>query len=335
MADEQNMAFGGDDAAEGLEIGENDLSAAMSEHMGLGEVFANTELSNHVVKDWANRVASSGDVLDDINTSVKAGREGPNERNTGVESSEQEESAASDGESEKEFETKEDYLQWKVGNDGRKWGEEKSELLQRIAKLEGRMEAGSNGQQEQMMPNEVRGKVKELLFQNASQEELDAGMLTADTVADAFIQNGQLIGNNMAQFLQPIVDRIDKMESGLGEMSARTKHNIDPGVEQKLLQKHPYLKNLNHEERMAVLADLGASGAAKASNRSTTSVPRQKASEHVEASVQSTPNLGAMNLDDLKRDFDKHSTKDQLNILSGIVKTSPEARTLFQPPSTF
>ena len=282
-------------------------------------------------------------VMDDkdafaVSTSELAVPQGRNDNNTMPdtgESSEQPDEPITN-EDGREFKSREEYLQWKIGDDGRRWGEERSALNERIAKLEGMVETGLKQSQPSQNVAEQKAALKAQLFQNASKEEIESGFVSMDTLVDAFVQNGTLLGQNLQQYLQPFVEKVQGVESRVSEVAARSKYNIDQQKEKAILQKHPYLKNLPFDERMAVLADLAPKpddAGRKPLVPVRQQVPKPTAQEYVEGSV---PSQGATSgLDELYDEFDKLPARQQLNLLTGIVRDSPDAQAAFKPPDSF
>lgn len=247
-----------------------------------------------------------------VRTTAEVGKEGQNAENTSTQTPNY-----SDEESGKQFQDELSYLRWKTGNDGRKWGGEKAQFLQRIEALSKKTEETvTRPVQTQTQAPDItkmpRAQIRDVVRKSLFEDDDKAW----DPVADAFITFGEMMGNSWTSQSNQITERIASLEKRLEESSARQTAGVDPEIEQEILSKHPDLAALQPKARMAVLKDMAQVRKIVAQKPQAQTQARQ-AEEYVEGSARSIP---APSSGDFERDFSKRPLKDQLKIITEMAR---------------
>ena len=183
----------------------------------------------------------------------------------------------------REFESREDYLEYNSGWTADKLGNENKELRERLERLE----KGESRGESQQQPIEPKQVMKEIW------PNLDEDMYDDPAVKMMYQGLEKAAGLMQQQFdskLNELKQGYEGLQSKLEAERVRAQFGVAPDVEQKLLEKHPGLKALPPQDRLAVMKDLVASNgqAERPSPKLADKVPSVKAEDHVEGSAISS-----------------------------------------------
>jgi hypothetical protein len=242
---------------------------------------------------------------------------------------------------EKTFDTEVEYLNWKKGNDGMKWGQEKAELRAEIAELRGRLEERDRFQQvQQQAPQNDTPALSQVMTQLFSEERLESEEWKPilREVGQAIMKYDQLVARQMQAQQESFKQQLEKMQGNMTEVSARSRFGIDETEEQRILEQksgpvRKVLERMPLEDRLAVLADERGSVAdvAHDDRPPTRVIPRPTESEYVEGSA---PRLTERSDKDYAKGFDKLSAADQLRVIQGKMGDDDDFTSNFQAPES-
>ncbi len=215
----------------------------------------------------------------------------------------------------KEFDNEVEFLKYDAGWKNNEWGKRVSELEQKLEQI-----AKTPKKEEEAPAPKSKKEIKKMLWPDRPDETLDdpfTDFLLEGLDSALTLNNQQLVGQ-----ISQLQETVAALQSRLEETSARTELGVDGSVEQKILEKHPYLKALSPRERVAVIADMAkAEGKAETPKPKSKQVPQQRAEDHVEGSALSAPaeEADAGFESWLKNDFRKLGVNDQLSAFSTLV----------------
>lgn len=184
----------------------------------------------------------------------------------------------------KEFDSELEYLKYNSGWTTDKLGTENKELRERLERLEN----SQNGQQAEPQKYDEK-EVMKLIWEDLDEETLnDPAMKLFYKGLD---RTAGILQQQFDEKLTALKGEYDQLRASLEEDKVRAQFGVEPSIEQKILEKHPSLKQLPAKERMAVMKELVASKQEpeRASRKLADKLPQQRAEDHVENSAQSVP----------------------------------------------
>jgi len=216
----------------------------------------------------------------------------------------------------REFDSEVDFLRYDAGWKNDQWGRRFKELEEKLSSAPEPKSAAS--EQKQLTKRELIDR----LFANQPEEYRNNPV--ADFVLEGIDNALAIYGGQQQQVISGLQETVAKLQSQLQETSLRSQYGVDQSVEQKLVEKHAWLKGISDPQaRMAAMKDLIGKQAAPetVSPKLMDRVPRRSAGDHVEGSaVSSPPDVET----DMVSRFDKAEEKDQLGILRKLIKQSGE-----------
>lgn len=216
----------------------------------------------------------------------------------------------------KEFDSEVDFLRYDAGWKNDQWGRKFKDLEERV-------------NQRAETPKEAPGEVKQLtkkdlidkLWPNQPQEYRDNPV--AEFMLEGIDNALAMYGGQQQQVVQKLQETVQRLEGQLQETSLRSQYGVDTSAEQKLVEKHSWLKGISDPAaRMAAMKDL--MGSVKApetvSPKLMDRVPRRSAEDHVEGSAVSSP----PDTSDFTSKFDKLDERKQLSVLGQMLAKDGE-----------
>lgn len=216
----------------------------------------------------------------------------------------------------KVFDNELEYLKYDNGWNKNIWGNRMKEMEEQLAATR---ERGSGEEQQAASQKPLTMKeIKEKLFPNQPDEYRDNPV--TDLVIEGIDNALGLWGAQQQQTIKGLQETVGRLESQLKESSLRSQYGVDTSVEQKLVEKHPWVKAIaDPEQRMAAMKHLASQEKAPetASPKLMDRVPQRNAVDHVENSAGGP---GIPDYDDSEDKFAKMSEKDQLGVLSRMIR---------------
>ena len=206
----------------------------------------------------------------------------------------------------KHFDSREDYLEYKIGADANKWAAKYKELEARLNE-QGKEPAQQNNQTDP----------RTLLFDEDILEN-EEWKPVVDRVTKAFEKYHALASQESQMREQKLQDALQQLQSQFGESSLRNEYGISKSQELDILEKQPTvvresLSRLDPASRLAVLKQLGGIGEQKPSSLPRAVTPQQA---HVEKSAVGNPDRDPEKA--LMSKFESLSNNEQLGILGQI-----------------
>lgn len=215
----------------------------------------------------------------------------------------------------KEFDSEVDFLRYDAGWKNDQWGRRFKELEEKIAE---RQEAPKpQGEVKQLTKKDLI----ERLWPNQPQEYRDNPV--AEFMLEGIDNALAMYSGQQQQVIQSLQETVKRLEGQLQETSLRSQYGVDPAVEQKLTEKHAWLKGISDPAaRMAAMKDLIGSQKAPetVSPKLADKIPRRSAEDHVEGSAASSPPDAL----DLESKFDKLDDRKKLSLLGQMLAKDGE-----------
>lgn len=216
----------------------------------------------------------------------------------------------------KEFDSELELLRYDSGYNNSKHGERIKALEAQLEETRAKLDKG-DGDKGAQSDREVMQK----LWKDYSEDVLNEG--AAKFVWDGIKGYDQMLSG----VVNGLTERIAALEGQIREERELSTAGVERSEMQKLLEKHPGLKALSPEERVAVMQDMKA-GKGKAETPTPTpapSVPKATAEDHVEGSAKSAPPEGDAGFDSwLSTDFKGKSIDDQQSILTQMIRKASD-----------
>ena len=207
----------------------------------------------------------------------------------------------------KEFDSREDYLEYKIGADANKWAEKYRRLEEKLEAL---------GEKPEAAKADVPPDPKELLFDEAVRKNEDWAPFL-DVMTGAFSRFYGLLAQEQQAKTQELMQKYEALESKFGETAVRTEYGISKTEEQEVLEMQPRavresLMKLSAPERLAVIKQLADKGK---SEKEKPAIPKAVTPQqaHVERSAMGEPDRDPH--DALAEKFDKMDFRSQLALL--------------------
>jgi hypothetical protein len=181
----------------------------------------------------------------------------------------------------REFDSEVDFLRYDAGWKNDQWGRKFKELEERFSSAPEPKAPAS--EQKSLTKRELIDK----LFANQPEEYRSNPV--AEFVLEGIDNALAIYGGQQQQVIQGLQETVAKLEGRLQESSLRAQYGVDQSVEQKLVEKHSWLKGISDPAaRMAAMKDLIGKQAAPetVSPKLMDRVPRRAAEDHVEGSVR-------------------------------------------------
>lgn len=224
----------------------------------------------------------------------------------------------------REFDNELDYLRYNSGWTADRLGTENKELRERLEKLESQRNGGQQNQGGQQTPD--RKQIMKQIWPDLDEETLNDPAMR--TIYQGLERTAEIIQQSALQREESLKGEIAALKSQLEEQGVRSQYGVSPDIEQKILEKHPYLKSLGPKERLAVIADLHPAKKApeQGSPKLADKIPQRKAVDHVEGSVsEGVPEGGNEALEKRLFDMDDNS---RLGVFGRLFEQSNVARQL-------
>lgn len=216
----------------------------------------------------------------------------------------------------KEFDSEVEFLRYDAGWKNDQWGRKFKELEERIG------QKAETPKAEAEVKQLTKRDLIEKLWPNQPQEYKDNPV--AEFMLEGIDNALAIYGGQQQQVIKALQETVSRLEGQLQETSLRSQFGIDPTIEQKLTEKHSWLKGISDPAaRMAAMKDLvGKQGAPETvSPKLADKIPQRKAADHVEGSaVSSPPDQDA----DFTSKFDKADEGQQLGILKSLIRKTGE-----------
>lgn len=215
----------------------------------------------------------------------------------------------------KEFDSEVEFLRYDAGWKNDQWGRKFKELEERIG------QKAETPKAEAEVKQLTKRDLIEKLWPNQPQEYKDNPV--AEFMLEGIDNALAIYGGQQQQVIKALQETVSRLEGQLQETSLRSQYGVDPQVEQKLTEKHTWLKGISDPAaRMAAMKDLIGSQKAPetVSPKLADRVPRRSAEDHVEGSAVSSP----PDTLDLESKFDKLDERKKLSLLGQMLAKDGE-----------
>ena len=223
----------------------------------------------------------------------------------------------------KEFDSEVDFLRYDAGWKNDQWGRKFKELEERIGQKAETPKA--EAEVKQLTKKDLIDK----LWPNQPQEYRDNPV--AEFMLEGIDNALAIYGGQQQQVVQQLQETVKRLEGQLQETSLRSQYGVDTSVEQKLVEKHAWLKGISDPAaRMAAMKDL--MGSVKApetvSPKLMDRVPRRSAEDHVEGSVRGGISEGDEGMAAVEKKLFDAPDQERLSIFGKLFENSDLARSL-------
>ena len=212
----------------------------------------------------------------------------------------------------REFDNELDYLKYNSGWTADKLGTENKELRERIE--------AEKAERAPQSKTPDRKELMEHLWPDLDPELYDDNVMKL--MYQGLDKAAGMISTQARSELDAVKAELQALRSGVENERVRAQFGVEPSQEQKLLEKHPSLKAMAPQDRMAVMRDLLSSQQPeRATTRLADKIPAQRPEDHVESSVVSG-NIP----DDTERavqdKFDTMNDSEKLSVLGQMFENS-------------
>lgn len=228
----------------------------------------------------------------------------------------------------REFESREELLQYENGWLNDKYGHKVKELEERLEALQ------SKGEEPRPAEPVSRDELKKKLWPNASDD------IRNDAVSDHLLEGMDnaltLTMQPLMQQLQQQAETISKLEQRLNTDALYQEHGVSRAQEQKLAEQHSWLAAISDPaQRVAAMKALAAQAKAPEteSRKLADQIPQRQAADHVEGSAGNTlPEDTSGKFEDRLLNSDP---KTRLSVFGKLFEDSPEISSQLRGDFTF